>query len=375
MLRKQSWIPSVTPKIWHGSAVAARLVGCVILCLLFGTHFATIGSVFANSPAVGTLTLQVDTFPPEVASITFQVEGEGQGESPTIVEFDVMDTSGVLHDLPEIRTGVWNIIATAANDGGETLYESHQRAVVRTNRRVVVAIKDWYPRHDSEHGIFLGHDLERTTLIDYATIFETTVVPEFADSTGLRPDERRAIFNIYGNEEAWALTTCAAHHGVRVLGCYSPILGQIFIAHWQTPDVTNGVLLGHEYMHWLAAEVGRINLPPWFNEGLADAETWRVSLGTDTWDNPRTEERWKQVVERAEPIPNLTVHSDLDPFLSTAIPYLLENYGGREALRTFFARAQEGVRFSDAFRIAFGLTVVEFQAAYQTHVIALRSGP
>lgn len=140
-------------------------------------------------------------------------------------------------------------------------------------------------RVETTRGVFLGDwSMGLAKLTVYAKRFEQEVTANLAQDTGLTPTDTKPVFELYGDEATWNRATGNAS----AYGYYSPVTHRIRMAHWKGQDAwkANEILLTHEYLHWLAYEVGQAKLPTWFNEGLAHNEAWRWYWKSAGWDGP-----------------------------------------------------------------------------------------
>lgn len=227
-------------------------------------------------------------------------------------------------------------------------------------------------RVETAHGVFLGDkDLSITQLLNYGRLFEVSVLPRLAQDTGLRPDREKALFQIYGSKTTWDAEAARDN----VAGFYSS--SRLYMAHWLYPDQTNAVLLAHEYLHWLVREVGRAQLPPWFDEGLA----YNVSLGglpgAEYQASPFTDRLWRSILqpdrELPREVPVLATSKGHDAYTITAVSALLQYHGGRTALASFFSLTRAGKTYTEAFTSAFHISPDDYQAEYEQLVAWRRS--
>jgi len=128
--------------------------------------------------------------------------------------------------------------------------------------------------------------------------------------------------------------------------------------------------LRHEWAHLgLAAYLGDLRAPRWFDEGYAQ---W-ASAGFDAMEAWRL--RVLIAVGRAPSMDSLALRWPTDReeartaylLAASAVTYLLQN-GGEQGLRTFLDRWREQRSFGMAFRRTFGLTPGQFEEDWRAHV-------
>jgi len=128
--------------------------------------------------------------------------------------------------------------------------------------------------------------------------------------------------------------------------------------------------LRHEWAHLgLAADLGDLRAPRWFNEGYAQwasggfdvAGAWRLRVLIAAGRAPvmdSLELRWPAGRQDARTAYLLA---------ASAVTYLFES-GGERGLRIFLDRWKEQRSFDTAFRETFGLTVGQFEEDWKEHV-------
>lgn len=363
-------LPSLLPAR-HGAlqAHASRLVLFLALPILLT---ACQNEFFST----GSIELTLSGIPSGTAVISLEgiASGATLRESRVQEDIDVGQRSSITLRFEGVATGEWFFVISAAAADGTVTSGANATVTVHADAWARLDIADWDPRLRSTHGEFIGYGLDVGTLQAYLDLFEGTFVDALEDSTGLKPGERVPVFHIVGDESAWnRVSPCAS-----AWGCYVSSTNGIYMAHWRSPSQVNGVLLPHEYFHWLAWEVGKVNLPFWFNEGFAYAESWRLQRGTDGWDNDWSDDVWEGVAATTGPVPPLAEaghHEDGFLHAIAATVHLLETRGGKAALRGFFQHTAAGAGFQDAFELAFGVSVAEYEVVYQGEVGWRRAGP
>lgn len=128
--------------------------------------------------------------------------------------------------------------------------------------------------------------------------------------------------------------------------------------------------LRHEWAHLgLAAYLGDLRIPRWFNEGYAQwasggfdaAGAWRLRVLIALGRAPEMQEltlRWPADREEARTAYLLA---------ASAVSYVLEN-GGEAGLRSFLDRWRTERSFDVAFRETFGVTSGQFEEDWRKHV-------
>lgn len=128
--------------------------------------------------------------------------------------------------------------------------------------------------------------------------------------------------------------------------------------------------LRHEWAHLgLAAYLGDLRVPRWFNEGYAqwasggfDATgAWRLRVLIALRRAPEFSDlrlRWPSDRQEARTAYLLS---------ASAVTYVLEA-GGEAGLATFLERWRTGRSFGDAFRVTFGVTMGQFEEDWKKHV-------
>ena len=128
--------------------------------------------------------------------------------------------------------------------------------------------------------------------------------------------------------------------------------------------------LRHEWAHLgLAAYLGDLRIPRWFNEGYAQwasggfdvAGSWRLRVLIARGRAPEMEDltlRWPTDRQEARTAYLLA---------ASAVTYVLEA-GGEAGLATFLERWRTGRSFDDAFRDTFGVTLGQFEEDWKKHV-------
>ena len=366
-MQRRRLLSSLPPRFGALKAHATRLA---LLLALPALLTACQNEFFST----GSIELTLSGIPAD--AVVLSLEGIASGatlrESRVQEDIDVTSRSTVTLRFEGVATGEWFFVVDAEAADGTVIGGAHATVTVHADAWSRLDVSEWDARLRTPHGEFIGYGTDAPTLQAYADAFEDRFVAALEDSTGLKPRDRVPVFHIVGDESTWNRVSPCAY----AWGCYTSASNAIYMAHWRSSSQVNTVLLPHEYFHWLAWEVGKVGLPYWFNEGFAYAESWRLQLGADSWDNDWSDDVWEALAATTGPVPPLAEagqHEDGFLHAVAATVHALETRGGKAALRAFFQHTEAGSGFQDAFQQAFSVSVAAYEVAYQGEVARRRS--